>query len=146
MALHQIGKMSLKCSMFYVTARVQFAYLDAKGDKQVSAQSDEVRLGEVKAVDPGDLNVPMARRCSCMCLCCRAPTTRRVVGSSTRRVARRSRTTKSNARPSKTISFSSASPSKNQYWNVAGMRQPVLVPASQNQSIAAREIAKIGYR
>jgi len=58
MALHQIGKMSLKCSMFYVTARVQFAYLDAKGDKQVSAQSDEVRLGEVKAVDPGDLNVP----------------------------------------------------------------------------------------
>ena len=58
MPLHHIGKMSLKCSMIYVTVRVQFAYLDDKGDKQFSAQSGEMMLGDVKAVDPGDLNVP----------------------------------------------------------------------------------------
>src|SRR5690242_4920589 len=57
MPLQHIGKMSLKNSIGTLT-RVQFAYLDDKGDKQLSAQSDNITLGEVKTVDPSDLVVP----------------------------------------------------------------------------------------
>ena len=57
MPLQQIGKMSLKNSMD-ARMRVQFAYLDDKGDKQLSTQSGDMILGVVKTVDPGDLKVP----------------------------------------------------------------------------------------
>jgi hypothetical protein len=57
MSLQQIGKMSLK-NLIGTLTRVQFAYLDDKGDKQLSTQSGDITLGEVTTIDPGDLKVP----------------------------------------------------------------------------------------
>jgi hypothetical protein len=57
MPLTQIGKMSLKNEGGFV-ARVQFAYVDDNGNKQLTGQSSDVLLGQTSTFDPGSMGVP----------------------------------------------------------------------------------------
>jgi hypothetical protein len=62
MPMQKIGHMSLKNDGGFV-ARIQIAYLDDDGYRQMSRQSDDVTLGASRSVEPSSLGVPDGSIC-----------------------------------------------------------------------------------